>query len=89
MNICVHFSARSHGCNKQFSCRGIELCVDYFVRRGHTEVIVFVPQTKSRAGCDIKDQSILDKLYETGKLVWTPARRYPGKTIVCYDDRSV
>ena len=35
--------AMSHGNNKTFSCRGIQLAVDYFKQRGHKEITVFVP----------------------------------------------
>lgn len=33
----------SHGNKEVFSCRGIQLCVDWFRARGHHEITVFVP----------------------------------------------
>lgn len=33
----------SHGNKEIFSCRGIQLCVDWFRARGHREITVFVP----------------------------------------------
>ncbi|KAF3831996.1 hypothetical protein GH733_000808 [Mirounga leonina] len=37
------FSRRSHGNKEAFSCRGIQLAVDWFRDRGHTYIKVFVP----------------------------------------------
>lgn len=33
----------SHGNKDKFSCRGIQLCVDWFRSRGHKDITVFVP----------------------------------------------
>jgi len=33
----------SHGNKEVFSCRGIELAVNYFLDRGHRNITVFVP----------------------------------------------
>jgi len=41
--------AMSHGNNKTFSCRGIQLAVDYFKQRGHKEITVFVPTYRKEA----------------------------------------
>jgi ribonuclease ZC3H12 len=35
--------AISHGNKERFSCKGIRICVNWFVARGHKEVTVFVP----------------------------------------------
>ena len=35
--------ALSHGNKETFSCRGIQLCVDWFRARGHRDITVFVP----------------------------------------------
>lgn len=37
------YSVYSHGHKEIFSCRGIQLCVDWFRSRGHREITVFVP----------------------------------------------
>lgn len=34
----------SHGNKEIFSCRGIQLAVDWFRERGHQAITVFVPQ---------------------------------------------
>lgn len=33
----------SHGNKEVFSCRGIQLAVNWFLERGHTDITVFVP----------------------------------------------
>lgn len=40
-HVCFH--SYSHGNKEVFSCRGIQLAVDFFLDRGHRNVIVFVP----------------------------------------------
>ncbi|XP_033740920.1 probable ribonuclease ZC3H12C isoform X2 [Pecten maximus] len=84
--------AMSHGNKEVFSCRGIELAVEWFRMRGHTEITVFVPQWRketSRPDSKIRDQNILMHLEKEKVLVFTPARRIGGKRVVCYDDRYI
>ncbi len=82
-----------HGNHQIFSCRGIEICINYFLKRGHKEITAFVPQWRTRentgAGHETRDRHLLDELNKRGHLVFTPSRRVPGKSIVCYDDRWV
>ncbi|KAL8624983.1 hypothetical protein ACOMHN_039870 [Nucella lapillus] len=83
--------AMSHGKNV-FSCRGIQIAVDWFRQRGHQEITVFVPQWRketSRPDTPITDQEILGELEKEGIVVFTPARRIKGRRVVCYDDRFV
>ncbi|XP_041375081.1 NEDD4-binding protein 1-like [Gigantopelta aegis] len=83
--------AMEHGNGRVFSCRGIEICVNYFLARGH-KVTTFVPQwRKYRPSFSntIVDQAVLDRLHSNGNLVFTPSRRIQGKTIASYDDRYV
>ena len=35
--------AVSHGNKERFSCKGIKICVDWFLARGHRDITVFVP----------------------------------------------
>ena len=35
--------AMSHGKKDRFSCKGIKICVDWFLARGHKDITVFVP----------------------------------------------
>lgn len=84
--------AMSHGSKDVFSCQGIQLAVEWFRRRGHTQITVFVPQWRketSRPDARIKDQEILSQLEKENVIVFTPSRRIGGKRVVCYDDRYV
>ncbi len=76
-----------------FSCRGIQIAVDYFKERGHDKITVFVPEWRkesSRPENPITDQYLLEKLEKEKHLVYTPSRRLNnGRRIVCYDDRYI
>ncbi|BFZ24755.1 hypothetical protein BsWGS_27794 [Bradybaena similaris] len=83
--------AMSHGKNV-FSCKGIQIAVDWFQARGHDQITVFVPQWRkeaSRPDALITDQDILYDLEKQGIVVFTPARRVKGRRVVCYDDRFI
>uniref|UniRef100_A0A0N5APE5 C3H1-type domain-containing protein n=1 Tax=Syphacia muris TaxID=451379 RepID=A0A0N5APE5_9BILA len=84
--------AMAHGRKEVFSCAGINECVQFFKRRGHTDILVFVPQFRretARSDCPITDQHILEKLDREKILVWTPSRYISGRRIVCHDDRYI
>uniref|UniRef100_A0A1I7VY51 RNase NYN domain-containing protein n=1 Tax=Loa loa TaxID=7209 RepID=A0A1I7VY51_LOALO len=84
--------AITHGRKEIFSCRGIRECVQFFRNRGHTDIIVFVPQFRresARSDCPITDQYILFELEKENVVVWTPSRRINGRRIVCHDDRYI
>ncbi|XP_034401806.1 ribonuclease ZC3H12A [Cyclopterus lumpus] len=81
--------AMSHGNKDVFSCLGIQLAVNFFVDRGHTEITVFVPSWRKeqpRPDVPITDQHILRDLERRKILVFTPSRRVAGKRVVCNDD---
>ncbi|XP_061597995.1 endoribonuclease ZC3H12A-like isoform X2 [Cololabis saira] len=81
--------AMSHGNKEVFSCLGIQLAVDFFLNRGHTDVTVFVPSWRKeqpRPDVPITDQHILRDLEKKKILVFTPSRRVAGKRVVCNDD---
>ncbi|CAG5135947.1 unnamed protein product [Candidula unifasciata] len=83
--------AMSHGKNV-FSCRGIQIAVEWFQARGHENITVFIPQWRkeaSRPDALITDQDILYELEKQGIVVFTPARRVKGRRVVCYDDRFI
>lgn len=51
----------SHGSKEVFSCRGIQLAVDWFQERGHTNITVFVPQWRketSRSDARIRGNGV-------------------------------
>ncbi|KAG7331789.1 hypothetical protein KOW79_005758 [Hemibagrus wyckioides] len=84
--------AISHGNKKVFSCRGIQLAVQWFWDRGIRDITVFVPlwrKEQSRPEAPITDQQILDELERRKILVYTPSRCVNGKRVVCYDDRYI
>ncbi|XP_060948943.1 ribonuclease ZC3H12A [Limanda limanda] len=81
--------AMSHGNKEVFSCLGIQLSVNFFLDRGHTNVTVFVPlwrKEQPRPDVPITDQHILLDLERRKILVFTPSRRVAGKRVVCNDD---
>ncbi|XP_053720095.1 endoribonuclease ZC3H12A isoform X2 [Synchiropus splendidus] len=81
--------AMSHGNKQVFSCLGIQLAVNYFLDRGHTQVTVFVPSWRKeqpRPDVPITDQQILLELESKKNLVFTPSRHVAGKRVVCNDD---
>ncbi|XP_028454248.1 ribonuclease ZC3H12A [Perca flavescens] len=81
--------AMSHGNKEVFSCLGIQLAVNFFADRGHTEITVFVPlwrKEQPRPDVPITDQHILRDLESRKILVFTPSRRVAGKRVVCNDD---
>ncbi|KAJ8290190.1 hypothetical protein GJAV_G00009760 [Gymnothorax javanicus] len=84
--------AMSHGNKEVFSCQGIQLAVNYFLERGHTDITVFVPSWRKeqpRPDVPITDQHILRDLERKKIVVFTPSRRVGGKRVVCYDDRFI
>lgn len=84
--------AMSHGNKAIFSCRGIQLAVNFFLDRGHDKIKVFVPSWRKeqpRPDAPIRDQHILTELEKRNILVFTPSRHVGGKRVVCYDDRFI
>lgn len=82
--------AMSHGNQRMFSCRGIKICVEYFQRRGHTDITVFVPMWRMeecRQDSPIMNQEVLDELFSLSILKLTPSRSHGNRRIVCYDDK--
>ncbi|XP_010190946.1 PREDICTED: NEDD4-binding protein 1-like, partial [Mesitornis unicolor] len=78
--------AISHGLRKFFSCRGIAIAVDYFWKRGHRNITVFVPQWRTRRDPYITEQDFLTQLQDVGILSLTPARMVLGARIAAHDD---
>nr|XP_046274548.1 ribonuclease ZC3H12A [Scatophagus argus] len=81
--------AMSHGNKEVFSCLGIQLTVNFFLDKGHTDITVFVPSWRKeqpRPDVPITDQQILRDLERRKILVFTPSRRVAGKRVVCNDD---
>ncbi|NXA39205.1 ZC12D ribonuclease, partial [Eudromia elegans] len=82
--------AMSHGNREVFSCWGIRLAVDWFQRRGHTYIKVFVPSWRKeppRQDSPIAGQHVLAELEEQALLVFTPLRKAKGRRVACPDER--
>lgn len=79
--------AMAHGLSKYFSCRGIAIAVDYFWKRGHRKITVFVPQWRTKRDSSITEQHFLTQLQDVGILALTPARVVLGSRIASHDDR--
>ena len=85
-----------HGNHQCFSCRGILIAIQEFLKRGHAEITVFVPQWRTKFHqqdkMPIRDQHLLEEMRHKGYLKFTPARQVPigngrYKNIASYDDR--
>ncbi|KAG8189789.1 hypothetical protein JTE90_008102 [Oedothorax gibbosus] len=85
--------ARDHGlATNTYSCKGIKISVDYFLRRGHTEITVFIPKFRKHrilGPIPTTDPIILDELEKAGMLSYSPSRTIDGLRQSCYDDRFV
>ncbi|XP_035829887.1 uncharacterized protein LOC101863651 isoform X2 [Aplysia californica] len=81
--------AMSHGENKRFSTRGLQICIDYFRERGHPKVVAFVSEAVRYSGNPIylAGRDLLEKLNQDGFVKFTPARRINGRNITTYEDR--
>ncbi|KAM8846852.1 putative ribonuclease ZC3H12D [Synchiropus picturatus] len=84
--------AMSHGDKKVFSCRGLELAVNWFWHKGLRDIAVFIPlwrKEQPRPEAPIADQHVLHELEQRKILFYTPSRCVNGKRVVCYDDRYI
>ncbi|XP_048005761.1 uncharacterized protein LOC125241353 isoform X2 [Leguminivora glycinivorella] len=79
--------AMEHGRGREFSVKGLKICIDYFVNRGH-EVRAFVPRFRCKFGKSTEPR-LLDAMERSGLVVYTPSRELQGKTIASYDDRYI
>ncbi|KAG8285827.1 hypothetical protein J6590_072839 [Homalodisca vitripennis] len=76
--------AIGHGRGK-FSVKGLQICVDYFVNRGHNHIKVFLPRHR-QAHFKEEELSLLERKCD---VVFTPSRKVNGVIKTSYDDRSV
>ncbi|XP_023937300.2 uncharacterized protein LOC112045373 [Bicyclus anynana] len=79
--------AMQHSKGRVFSVKGLKICIDYFVRRGHV-VKAFVPQFRCKLGKST-DGKLLDALERQSLVVYTPSREIQGRMITSYDDRYI
>ena len=72
-----------------FSCRGIQIVVQYFKERGHSHIYVFVPLWRKEhpsPNNNIIDQHILRELDQQGLIRFTPSRTINNRRVSSYDD---
>ncbi|XP_045507078.1 NEDD4-binding protein 1-like isoform X2 [Colias croceus] len=79
--------AMQHTKGRIFSVKGLKICIDYFVNRGHV-VKAFVPHFRCKNGKST-DGHMLDQLERLGLVVYTPSREIQGRMITSYDDRYI
>ncbi|KAJ0171918.1 hypothetical protein K1T71_012681 [Dendrolimus kikuchii] len=79
--------AMEHGKGKIFSVKGLKICIDYFLRRGHV-VKSFVPRFRCKFGKS-SNPRLLDQLERQGLVTYTPSREIQGRLITSYDDRYI
>ncbi|RUS71204.1 hypothetical protein EGW08_021040, partial [Elysia chlorotica] len=78
----------SHGNHVEYSVLGIEICIKYFLSRGHNEITAFVPEWRKCAKkTSHRGRVLLETLSKAGFVKFTPARRVGKQNIACYDDR--
>lgn len=75
--------AVTHG-KGSFSSKGIQICVDYFKKRGHKDITVFLPRWRKQW-----DDHYLQQIQDEGILTLTPSRKIEGKLYSSYDDRFI
>ncbi|XP_041971640.1 uncharacterized protein LOC121727725 isoform X2 [Aricia agestis] len=79
--------AMQHTKGRIFSVKGLKICIDYFLQRGHV-VKAFVPHFRCKYGKST-DGKLLDSLERQGHVVYTPSREVQGRMITSYDDRYI
>ncbi|XP_013164129.1 PREDICTED: NEDD4-binding protein 1-like isoform X1 [Papilio xuthus] len=79
--------AMQHTMGRKFSVKGLQICIEYFTKRGH-DVTAFVPRFRCKFGKSTEPR-LLDSLERSGLVVYTPSREIQGKMITSYDDRYI
>lgn len=86
-NVAFGFgSQHSFGFTRVFAVRGIELCVDHFLARGHKEIVVILPiEYKTKCGRG-KAYDVLIKLETDGYINYVHPCRHENEILKQYDD---
>ncbi|CAB4057272.1 ZC3H12 [Lepeophtheirus salmonis] len=90
-NVAHEFADATNAGNKSFLWRGVQLCIEFFSRRGHDEIVVFVPRNKAGTG-DPNNKRIIDELSRLGHIIFTPSRTSTTRrfrSFSSYDDRYI
>ncbi|MEN2498042.1 MAG: hypothetical protein MHMPM18_002367 [Marteilia pararefringens] len=77
--------------SRRFSWRHLEIVVDFFLSRGHTDINVVLPKRcEGQVKNCIEDFRIMKRLRDAGALVWAPTREtIDGRNLNPYDDRYI
>ncbi|CAL8088116.1 unnamed protein product [Calicophoron daubneyi] len=76
--------AFAHGKQKVFSPEGIRLAVEFFIKRGHTNVVAIVPRYRRGLG-----GALFDRLEREGYLGYSCSRTLDNQLQVADDDRII
>lgn len=76
--------AFAHGNQKKFSPHGIRLALEFFFKRGHTNVVAVVPRFRRGVG-----GSLFDRLERGGYLCYSSSRFMHDERQVADDDRII
>ncbi|CAG9764195.1 unnamed protein product [Ceutorhynchus assimilis] len=76
--------AFSHGHHEQFSARGLKICIDYFLNRGH-DVRAFIPKYRLK-NAESSDQKLLNELVKKKLVIITPTLFIKNQQRSPYDD---
>ncbi|XP_055629449.1 uncharacterized protein LOC129770559 isoform X2 [Toxorhynchites rutilus septentrionalis] len=79
--------AFGHLQGKNFSVKGLSICIQYFKKLGH-EVKAVVPQFRLKKEKS-SDQKLLEELYRRGDVLLAPSKNLPGQWSSSYDDRLI
>ena len=70
-----------------FSVRGIEIAIEYFKKKGHTNIKVVIPRFRQYEN---DNRELMRRLEDKNYLILTHSRKLPnGKRISSYDDRII
>uniref|UniRef100_A0A8D8C2K1 NEDD4-binding protein 1 n=1 Tax=Culex pipiens TaxID=7175 RepID=A0A8D8C2K1_CULPI len=79
--------AYGHSVGKEFSVKGLDICIQHFKQMGHN-VKAVVPQFRQKKDKST-DQKRLDELYKAGDVLLAPSKSIPGQYSSSYDDRLI
>ena len=69
-----------------FSCRGLQIAVDYFTELGHRDIVVVVPRKRQSPKEDLEipnmNPEILTDLDKKGQLVYVSNKVYDDESIL-------
>ena len=82
-NVAVGHGRAAYNKQGVFSARGLDICINYFLRRGHEHVIAIVPHDRIKAGQAL-NRDVLKRLENSGHLIFTPAMSYDDRYILQY-----